>query len=356
MVWRGHGNWSEVSQRLVRHYRQAWHQSPHKITLGISAYGFGLTGRQVQRAGLVLKQTLRQHGTSLRLIPNSQAHLSTATSHHNRLGSAPHKVELLVVRDQSGRVIIAESRGAQNITAYARRDQRRPRRDAFVGMLPPKLAQMMVNMAIGPQLMTAGAVATPTDRSSHPSNTPIKILDPFCGTGTILQEALLRGLTVYGSDLSAKMIDYTIENLHWLQRTHVSSAGQLQSLRQGDATTMQWTEAPQLAAVVCETYLGQPFSAPPSPAKLRQVVGNCNHIITEFLRNIQPQLGADTTLCIAVPAWRNTSGQFTHLPLVQQLNQLGYQQLQLRHTQAQQLLYHRPDQTVARQLLLLRTA
>jgi hypothetical protein len=46
-------------------------------------------------------------------------------------------------------------------------------------------------------------------------------------------------------------------------------------------------------------------------------------------------------------------GDFTHLPLVKNLGKLGYKQIELQHVTAEQLLYYREDQVVARELLLL---
>lgn len=301
-----------------------------KITLGISAYGFSTSPRQLQKIGLSLKSSMKRHGASLRLVPNTSIELSTATSHNNKLGLSPKKRELFIIKTDDGTILITESNGAQNITTYARRDRNRPRRDAFVGMLPPKLAQIMINVAVGNAVKAT-------------------ILDPFCGTGTVLQEALLKGYDVCGSDLSQKMIDYTTENIAWLQsKYHIPST--IRSLEQADAMTHQWPKAQQLDAVVCETYLGQPFSAPPSPKKLHEVTGNCNHIITNFLRNIHSQLTPGTTLCIAVPAWRDVSHNLTHLPLIKDLKKLGY------ILQQPPLIYSRSDQVVVREILLLKTA
>lgn len=322
-----------ASKYIVNHYAKKWQSHQGKITLGLSVYGLKNNAREVQKIGIILKSALKKSGTSLRLIPNQQPALSTATSHNNKLGSAENKIELLIIKTQQN-IIIAESCGVQNITAYTFRDRNRPKRDAFVGMLPPKLAQIMVNLAVGTSQFSDDVC------DSH-------ILDPFCGTGTVLQEALLKGYCVHGSDLSQKMIDYTIENLSWLQKTH-NNLGTVLSIRQGDATEFQWVEAHFLTAVVCETYLGQPFSAPPAPEKLKEVVGNCNHIISSFLENVLPQINDTVRLCIAVPAWQDTSGNFTHLPLLRRLEKLGYKQL--NH---QQLLYHRPDQVVAREILVL---
>ena len=361
-----------TSRFITQHYQAKWAHSPHKITLGLSAYNLAVGARDVQKTGLILKSSLKKSGTSLRLIPNDQPALSTATAHNNKLGGSPHKVELLLIKTTDRRLIIAESRGVQNITAYTRRDRHRPKRDAFVGMLPPKLAQIMLNLALGAGSLTrqrshdnsvTGSASSLSDKSmilrtalpdafdleeTAGSRAAVTILDPFCGTGTVLQEALLAGYDVVGTDLSQKMVDYTTENLSWLQSTF-TAPGNVIDIHQADATTHHWPNSKHLTAVVCETYLGQPFSTPPAPQKLAAVVGNCNHIITSFLTNIRPQLAPNTPLCIAVPAWYDASGWATHLPLIKNLQRLGYYQLNRTP-----LIYRRPDQIVARELLVLK--
>lgn len=175
----GHPTLEQASHWITRTYVHQLLAVGGKITLGISAYGFSISPRQLQSIGLSLKSSIKRHGASLRLVPNTSIELSTATSHNNKLGLSPKKRELFIIKTDDGAIVIAESNGAQNITAYARRDRNRPRRDAFVGMLPPKLAQIMVNVAVG-------------------NATRATILDPFCGTGTVLQEALLKGYDVCG--------------------------------------------------------------------------------------------------------------------------------------------------------------
>ena len=117
------GDWRQVSMKLVSAYAQAWADHEGKITLGISAYGFNANPRDIQKTGIILKGKLKERGVSLRLIPNAEPALSSATSHHNKLGLSNNHVELLVVCASNGAVIIAESVGAQNITALAARDQ-----------------------------------------------------------------------------------------------------------------------------------------------------------------------------------------------------------------------------------------
>jgi tRNA G10 N-methylase Trm11 len=326
-------DWRNISQKIVNLYASKLSGVEHKVTLGISVYDATVSSREVQKLGVLIKQKLRKTGGSIRLVPNNETALSTATSHHNKLGLSPNKIELIIVRANNNSYVLAESTGSQNITAYANRDQNRPKRDAFVGMLPPKLAQIMINLACG-QIKT---------------NSPLTILDPFCGTGVVLQEALLMGYDSYGTDLSAKMIEYSHKNLEWLsdkQRTNFNYR-----LAEADAMTAQWQQP--IDVVVGETYLGQPFSAPPSNVKLQEVVGNCNHIIATFLKNLAKQIDTGTPVCIAVPAWRDIHGNFTQLPLISTIAQYGYRPHEFTNISQNDLLYFRESQIVARKLLVL---
>lgn len=325
-------DWRRVSSKIVDHYKETFSASEGKITLGISVYEFSIGPREVQKVGIILKSQLKKQGVNIRLIPNTDTALSTATSHHNKLGLSANKIELLVVQGRN-KTIVAESTGSQNITALSARDQGRPRRDAFVGMLPPKLAQMMINLA----------------SQDKAQSSPQNILDPFCGTGVVLQEALLLGNHANGTDLADKMVSYSQDNLKWL--TDKYKLQMKWSVSQGDAIDTKW-QGP-IDAVVAEAYLGQPFSAPPSTKKLEEVRKNCNYIISSFLKNIHPQLKPDTPLCIAIPAWRDKEGSFTHLPLARQLDNLGYKTVHLKTASSHEMMYFRPDQVVARELLVI---
>src|SRR5690606_35926256 len=129
------------------------------------------------------------------VVPNTELMLNSAQVLYNQLTS-PLGMELLLVRN-GGKILLAQTVAEQDIDAYSARDQQRPKRDAKVGMLPPKLAQIIINLASGKLKLTPGET----------------LLDPFCGTGVILQEAKLIGYDIYGSDLESRMVKYTKENL-----------------------------------------------------------------------------------------------------------------------------------------------
>ncbi|HEX7963463.1 MAG TPA: DNA methyltransferase [Candidatus Saccharimonadales bacterium] len=301
-----------------------------KIQLGLSVHGLDVGARQLLAAGLELKKALRSHHYSVRLTPNQESALSSAQVLHNHL-TGPRGMELLAIRS-GGETVIARTIAVQDIPAYAARDQGRPKRDAFVGMLPPKLAQTIVNLATGP--------LTPSPEQS--------VLDPFCGTGVILQEAALTGYGTYGTDLEPRMIDFSQQNLAWLgERSRISQS----LLEIGDATTHHWQ--PGFAVVASETYLGRPLSSWPKPETLRDIIGTCNVIIEKFLSNMASQTPKGLRLCLAVPAWRSPDGRLHRLPLLDHLEKMGYNRVSFEHAREEQLVYYRPEQLVARELLVI---
>ena len=290
-----------------------------KITIGVSDYSKGASKKTATIEALKLKKILVRHGRSVRVVENKDAVLSTATSLHNGLsGKNEKKVELIKVEDEWYRVI-----GVQDIDAYAKRDQARPARDAKVGMLPPKLAQVLINLC-------------------GPLNEGSMVLDPFCGTGVVLQEALLMGYKAYGTDISERMVEYSEKNLKYFKFNNFV-------LDVGDATNYKWIK--KIDAVACEGYLGKPFSRIPSDIELREQKQECGSIVLGFLRNLAGQIKKDTPVVIAVPAWLRPDNSYERLDILDEIKDLGYN---VNNKSREGLLYHRPDQIVARDIIILR--
>lgn len=325
-----------------------------KITLGVSIYGKGTSKKSAINLGQDISGILKQSSHSIRLVPTDGAELSSATVLHNKLAHGnPKKVELIVTKAPSA--IIARTIYVQDINAYTFRDRRRPKRDARNGMLPPKLAQTMVNLAYGATLSKLSIapsvdLPSPAPLSGEPQVKPhVNLLDPFCGTGVVLQEAALMGMQVYGTDLNPQMIDYTQTNLDWLKQTHHIDFNY--KLSAGDATNFDWqtwTKPDRIDLVATETYLGRPYTTVPPMDQLRENINDCNTIIGKFLENMAKQLAAGTGLCLGVPCWfvRNKAH---HLAIASELARFGFTDtMPNRH-----LVYHRQEQIVGRELLVL---
>lgn len=307
-----------------------------KITLGFSDYSKNASAKTAWRKALQLKNTLHQHQRSVRIVPNHDSPvISTATALHNGLGQKSNHVEILQFQNLS-----AVSCGVQDINAYAARDQARPARDAFVGMLPPKLAQILINLATGPSW----------------SQTPKSLLlDPFCGSGVVLQEALLMGYPVFGSDLSPRMVDFSQKNLHWLSSHYpLSQKIPPYTLAVADATSFHWPQNP--AFIASELYLGRPLSKLASDHELAAFIAASRTLVWQFLQNLAPQIHPGTTLALALPAWARPDNTFATIGPLDDILSLGYNYLDYQHGNEAPLLYFRKQQLVARHLITLRKA
>jgi tRNA G10 N-methylase Trm11 len=166
-----------------------------KINFGFSLYNDHQKNYQkITKIALATKKNLKTKNLSCRLVVGREATLSSVIVAKNKLIDR----ELLIIKD-NGKYILAQTQAVQDFEDYSQRDINRPIRDDRSGMLPIKVAQMMLNLA-GPKITQ-------------------NILDPFCGSGTILQEAALAGYpTIYGSDVSANTIHSAQENINWLQK------------------------------------------------------------------------------------------------------------------------------------------
>lgn len=344
-------HWGQIEKHLVDVAPHHSKMVPEgKLLLGLSVIGLNIGLRQIEATGLTIKKVIRGTGRPVRLVPNKAPELNSAQVIHNKLTGA-NGWELVFIRD-GNKTIIAQTVKVQDIASYTRRDRERPKRDSKVGMLPPKLAQIIINLAVGhlPEDKLSSICDIPAGEAIPRPQLGQTVLDPFCGTGVVLQEALLMGYDVAGSDLEPRMVEYTTRNLEWLSAEYGLEAKDY-SLAVGDATGYRWPTASDF--VVTETYLGRPFTTRPSSDILAQTASDCNLIIKKFLNNIGQQIPSGTRLCLAVPAWQTSPGQFKHLPLIDSLADLGYNRTRFEHIRDKDLIYYREDQTVARELLVL---
>ncbi len=344
-------SWDKIEKFLIQVSPEHSKNMPEgKMRLGLSLININVNLRKLEATGLTLKKAIRKTGRSVRLVPNKAPELNAAQVLHNQL-AGPTGWELVFIRDGQ-QTIVAQTVKVQDIESYTRRDRGRPKRDTKVGMLPPKLAQILINLSVG---------ELPEDKLKNicdiPDGEPIpapylnqKILDPFCGTGVVLQEAMLMGYGVYGTDLEPRMIEYSLENASWLS-VHFPATGNNSRFEHADATMYTWPH--EFDFVASEVYLGRPFTSTPSTEILTQTMSECNLIIKKFLKNIRGQLRPNTRLCLAIPAWQSGHGQFKHLPLIDQISDLGYNRVSFEHVRDEDLIYYRDDQIVARQLIVL---
>lgn len=311
-----------------------------KITLGISDFSKQKKSGLAKQKSMELKRNLARMGRSARVITSNEPEISSATAHHNQLGEKAGCFEIFLIDRE-----IYLSLGTQNITAYTERDQARPARDAKVGMLPPKLAQILINLC---GKLPEGA----------------RVLDPFCGTGVVLQEAAIMGYVPYGTDLNERMVEYSKKNLSWLfnERNQkrfkilpdlIQKKDQiLNTISVGDATSFTWEG--EIDAVAFEGYLGAPMSKPPVDIKFKTEKAKCREIAMGFLKNITPQIKSGTPVVMALPAWLRENGKYAGLNILDEIQEMGYNFEKFQDLSQSDLLYYREGQIVAREIIVIR--
>lgn len=133
------------------------------------------------------------------MVQHDNGRVKTATTLHEKL--VERGCELMILTGDTG-YIVAQTVWVQDIDAYTRRDIGRER-SMSVGMMPPKLAQIMINFA------------TKGERG-------LQVWDSFCGLGTTLIEASHMGYaSLLGSDISDEMIVATKTNTTSLQAQNI---------------------------------------------------------------------------------------------------------------------------------------
>lgn len=298
----------------------AKHASEHgKLTFGVSRVGFS-----DKKIGFETKRVLRTMlaDRSVRLVTARDAEFSSATTILEHL-LPPHGVELLLIHDKK-EILVARTVAAQPFDEWSRRDFDRPGRNAHRGMLPPKLARMMINLALG-----AHDAAGTT------------IYDPFCGSGAVVSEALLLGATrVFGSDIAPAAVADTKKMVAWLKKTA--------TIFQHDATKPYSSiKKGSVDAIVAEPFLGRPLK---QGEKLNKNEKNdLETLYNRALLSLAPLLRPNGRVVLALPYFPQENSDLSlenilaHTPF--SVDPLLPDQPTLR--------YHRPDQRIGRQIIRL---
>jgi len=321
--------------------------SPLQIKGG--SFNFGLTvfgSKALSKLPIEFKRALQSRGISSRWVTGKDGEaIAPAAVAKLQLTTKGLDVCIFVDGDMAH---IGMATHVQDANAWSLRDYGRPARDMSVGMLPPKLARMMVNLA------------TPLLPLNNEYGREV-ILDPFCGSGTILMEAALatEDTTLLGSDLQPKQVKATRSNFDWLLEKKILSTHDKQRLRVfvADAQNLSEQLKPHsIDRVVTEGTLGPPLRGHESHALLERNVKEITDLWSATLTALKPLLASKARVVCIWPAFKTTCG-IARVDLEPRLTSLGYQlsdPFEGWNVPAGPLLYHRPGQKVMRRIVLLR--
>lgn len=334
-----------------------------KIYFGISLYSLSGSieryGNKIQKLGLEVKKLLKEKGKKARLVTSRERFLSSVIVGTNKL--LTQGGEIVIISDlKCNQLFLGKTLAIQEFSAYSLRDYGRPSRDARAGMIPPKLAKIMINLA-----------------KADFSET---ILDPFCGTGTIIQEALLIGYRNFmGTDISEEAVRGTQKNLDWLinqKEKEKFLIGVNITLKKLDVRRLSQEIFPQsIGAIITEPYLGPPsvgHNKEEIEKNIRELINLYLSSFREFKKVLKPQgrvvmvwpvFKIENKLLPAVPPRTVRVKERLFLPIIQEVKNLGFKfipyPLEIKAVFPKEitfrgsLIYSRPDQHLEREIWVL---
>jgi tRNA G10 N-methylase Trm11 len=194
-------------------------KTSERTFFGVSVYcaegSLRPVSRSIQRfVGSSVKRELAGHGKKSKFMGFSKERKHPQLSHIEVLKKnfVENKAEVLFCIGKN-QTWISTTTAVHNPFEFQKRDIGKPNQRKIFAM-PPRLARIMINLAS----CTSGKL----------------LLDPFCGVGTILQEALLAKAKVIGVDVNPWCVKAARENLEWLKREYALKEAEYTVLH-GDA-------------------------------------------------------------------------------------------------------------------------
>jgi len=249
---------------------------PDKALFAVSAYG---DRKDYVALAELLKKKLKEFG-----IHAGCLHLSTnesAVSHTDILKKhiLEKGFEMLACRGK--RFWLARTIAVHNPFEFRRHDMERPVQRAIFS-IPPRLCRIMINLA----KIRSGI-----------------LLDPFCGIGSVLQEAALMGFDIRGEDIDESAVGGCKENLRWLEKKYGVIIDNINvKIRQGDARKLGgYFTANSVDAIVTEPYLGEPLRERPNLRGAQGVLDEVGPLFEASLKEMTAVLKPHGRIVIVSP-------------------------------------------------------
>ncbi|MDD2823051.1 MAG: methyltransferase domain-containing protein [Candidatus Daviesbacteria bacterium] len=320
-----------------------------KITFGISVYNAGTTTNQInsilREATRTLPKMKKFLQTSYRasFFKPQERSISSVSVVKNKLLTEGFELAIFI---EEQTILFGKTLAVQNFEDYSFRDYQRPGRDAEAGMLPPKLAKIMINIA--------GKDINDT------------LLDPFCGNGTILQELILLGYkNIIGTDFKSEQIEKTNQNIDWLFQQYqdlVKSDFNIKTFTYDVRKLNQTFKEEGIDAIITEPFLGSPKSKHFNIPQIENEIKILEKLYLDAFYQFKNILKKNGKIVIIFPAFK-FGNTLHYLNILPQLFKLGfsplnfqenskYKDLNLEVSERGSIIYSRPDQTIHREIFI----
>ncbi len=326
----------EISEEIKNKFREIKKLCPKNSSVRII---FPDKDLEIKSVSVFKNKMIKKGGEFNFLFLNSGAHSLECILRQAQDDAYRLKPELQFL---DNKIILSKTIAVQDIESYSERDYNRPKKDIKIGMMPPKLAQIMVNLAQVKKDAT--------------------ILDPFCGIGTILQEALLNDYKVIGSDANGEQITSSKENLKWLETKYVLEYPDYKVFQADTKSITRKVKQNSIDAIVTESTLGPVYKKIPSKIEIRHNYNLFIKMYTSFFQIAKSVLRKKGRLVITIPAYRMKDGKFITAPFIDRLEKIGYSVVSplnkdfttenIKATDRNSIIYFRQNQIVAREVFV----
>jgi len=320
-------------------------KTDEKIYLGFSLYVqknkiFKPTKSLIKDLLIDAKNEFKEKEIKCRVVSSKGRRLSSVVVKKNKLLTRGSEINIFIY---GSKIMLGRTETVQDFEDYSFRDYKRPARDMQIGMMPPKLARMMINISGG--------------------NSKDLLLDPFCGCGTVLQEALLLGFKkVIGSDVSHQAVKKTKANIKWLKTKYSLEESQIRIFTSDVAEINKKLKVNSVDLVITEPYLGPPLKKELSSQDIKKITDQLIGIYRDFFKKIKKVLRKRAKIAIIWPVFKTDKG-FQNLPILEEVLKMGYKQERILPTEFKNksfqgvtrrgsIIYSRQDQYVLREIFL----
>ena len=296
---------------------------------------------KIKNLGLTIKNNLKtNYGCSCRLVMDKNIDiLSSVTTTKNNL-LKENGFEFLITKIDS-KFLIFKIESSQDFENYSDMDFGRPGRDSNSGMLPPKLAKMMINI------------------SKFIDNKNITVLDPFCGSGTMIAELILLGYkNIIGSDISERAIDDSKENTNWIiERYNIKEEDfNIYIFKEDIENIDSKIKKDEIDLIVTEPYLGPADLNISDIKRIEKVIYDLELSYVDAFEKMYDILKKNGEIIIVFPVFKiniNNKISFLKLNIIDKIKNIGFEKENYNKLNIDifdEILYSRDSQKVFREI------
>ncbi len=201
---------------------------------------------------------------------------------------------------------IATTIAVHNPFEFQKRDIYKPNQRKIFA-IPPRIARIMVNLS-----------------GCAPEKT---LLDPFCGVGTILIEALLEKAKVVGMDVNNWCVKAANENLDWLSREYRLKDTDFRVIQGDVKKIVQKIGQDNVDCIVSEPDLGPALKQIPTGPYAQKIIQKLEPLFYGFIQDAFMVLKTNGRLVIVTPYIVTRSGHVVTMPIGEKMEALGFKRV-----------------------------